>query len=707
MSEGWYVTVYDINLWADRSPRRAQEELPLLVAKFILASIKPTNIRFPSKDAILLRGWDGIVETEEENPFVPSGLSVWECGTSREYRRKANEDYRKRSDAPLGIDKKKATFIIVTSRIWEDKNTWEQEKNREGKWKQIRVLDAVDLEKWLHQCSSVHRWFARRLGKRPEGALDVELAWHYWRSATQPPSNEDLVIAGRTEAVKSLTQKLKNEPSVIRVFGESKDEAYAFILASIIKNAEELTPRVLIINDSREWLTIIESENPLILIPLFDNPINWRLAINRGHWVIVPESGPQNKNQEESIVIPKPDKQSLVKALIEMKIDEEKAWNMVKTTRGFLTPLRRLIGDFKKPKWVQLENPTPLITALLIGAWDEKNEHDREKVEKLAGIPYHEIEKFLHTWSVGDDPPVRKVGNIWQIVSRQDMWQLLAPFITTRTLENFGKIAVEVLRELDPRYELKLEERWSATIYSKTFKHSETIRQYIAKMLAMLAAYGDRDLRNTGEIAIQDMVSHWVRKILLDDASSYKWYSLRDLLPYLAEASPEVFLEAVEESLKGTQPPLMELFRDEGDFGGCPHAGLLWALEGVSWNLDYLPQVVLIFAKLSKLDPGGRWANRPFNSLRAIFLSWYPQTITSVEKRLELLNLILLKEPRIGWTLLLSLVPKGIGEIATPIHKPYFMNWAEGWRLTEINREERDYISGIFIRVDRNSGISV
>jgi len=239
MKEGWHITAHDINSWADRKPRRAQEELPLLVAKLILASTKPNNIRFPSGNTILLKGWDGILEVEEGSLFVPSGLSTWEFGTSKDVKGKANEDYRKRCDDPRGVDKTNTTFVFVTSRIWEDKDKWEQEKNEEGEWKQVKVLDAVDLETWLHQYPAVHRWLARRMSKRPEGAFDIEQAWDNWRFATEPPSNEDLAIAGRIEAGKNIIQKLKDNPSVIRVFGESKDEAYAFILASIIKNAKQ------------------------------------------------------------------------------------------------------------------------------------------------------------------------------------------------------------------------------------------------------------------------------------------------------------------------------------------------------------------------------------------------------------------------------------------------------------------------------------
>lgn len=699
MSEGWHVTAFDINPWAERNPREAQEKLPLLIGKLILASTKPSYIRIPSGNAILLRGWDGVLEVEEGNSFVPSDLSVWELGSGRNIKSKADRDYLKRTKDPHGIDKKKAAFIFITSRIWGKKNEWDHEKNSEGEWKIVRFLDAVDLETWLHQCPGVHRWFARLIGKRPEGALDIEQEWDAWRYATDPPSNESLVIASRNKAVEELIQKLRNNPSVIRIFGESKDEVYAFAVASIIRHAEELTPRVLVSDDPKEWMSVIESENPLILIPRFDTLVNLGLAVERGHWVIVPESGLQYRSQQGSIVLSKPNKHSLVEALVEMEIEEEKAQRIVKETKGFLIPLRRHSElhprDFKKPEWATAEHATPLIAVLLSGAWDEKNIKDREKIAKLSGLSYEELERTLHAWSVSDDPPVRKVGSIWQVVSRQDMWQLLSPFITERMLENFGEIAIEILQELDPRYELKPEERWFANIHGENLEHSEMLRKHIAEMLAMLGTHGDEDLRNVGETSAQDRVSFWVRKILFDNMSAHRWYSLREFLPYLAEASSETFLEAVEKGLEGDQTPLMELFVEEGIFGGCSHAGLLWALEGISWNLDYLSRVALILAILSKLDPGGRWANRPFNSLRKIFLTWLPQTKASVKEKLKLLDLILSREPEIGWKLLLSLIPKGVGEISTPINKPYFRDWAEGWESKLTRKEYYEYILAI------------
>ncbi|MCU4137459.1 MAG: Transcriptional regulator [Thermodesulfobacteria bacterium] len=84
-------------------------------------------------------------------------------------------------------------------------------------------------------------------------------------------------------------------------------------------------------------------------------------------------------------------------------------------------------------------------------------------------------------------------------------------------------------------------------------------------------------------------------------------------------------------------------------------------------------------------------------------MPWYPQTKASVEERLQLLDLILSKEPEVGWELLLSLVPKDIGEVTTPIHKPYFMDWAEEWKPEITIKEYWDYVFGICEKIKKYS----
>jgi len=55
--------------------------------------------------------------------------------------------------------------------------------------------------------------------------------------------------------------------------------------------------------------------------------------------------------------------------------------------------------------------------------------------------------------------------------------------------------------------------------------------------------------------------------------------------------------------------------------------GLLWALEGLAWDEKYFVQVCLVLGELASHDPGGKWANRPANSLSTILLPWRPQTM--------------------------------------------------------------------------------
>jgi len=683
MTEGWHVTAQDITQWTETNRRQAQDTLPLLVRKLALASINPSLLSFPAGDSVLVGGWDGVLSADQGNAFIPLGDSVWEFGTNARIEKKANDDYEKRTKNPKGVDKKKATFVFVTSRTWANRDDWVRKKNLESQWAQIKGLNADDFETWLDQCPAVHRWFARLIGKRPEGVWDIEQAWNGWSYATQPACNADLVLAGRQDQADKLANQLKAGPSAIRILGESEEEAYAFALA-VIKKYMAFSSRLLVVKEPKEWDILIDSQQPLILIPQFGDPCSVGLATQRGHWVILPASSMQLGGQQANITIRKANRDKQISALVAMGLGEDTAKDVVRSCRGHLNPIRRHPAlapvDYQQPDWSTFKHAGPLVAALLGGAWIVDNKNDCDKLAQLANIPYDEFEQWLHRWRIESDPPIRRVGNVWQIVSRQDAWSLLCRFINANVLERFDKIVTEVLQEIDPRFELQPEERWLANVRGKVTKHSRLLRHGLVEMLAILASYGDRDCQNIGTSSVQDQVSRWVRRLLMEDTSGQRWGSLARELPSLAEAAPEIFMEAVETGLHGENPPIMELFVEEGDMGGCPHAGLLWALESISWNIEYLARVVRILAKLARLDPGGRYSNRPSNTLREIFQGWLPQTKAPLDERLKIIDSLIRFEPESGWKLLLNLLPERGAGISTPIHRPDFRDWDEGWK---------------------------
>ena len=150
---------------------------------------------------------------------------------------------------------------------------------------------------------------------------------------------------------------------------------------------------------------------------------------------------------------------------------------------------------------------------------------------------------------------------------------------------------------------------------------------------------------------------------VLKDADWIRWASLNDLLPLLAEAAPKEFLENVDTALETTPCPFDILFAQENSNGiGRANfmTGLLWSLELLAWDPEYLTHVVITLGELSKRDPGGNRGNRPSHSLNTIFLPWLPQTCATIEQRKITIETLIRENPKIAWNLLLSLLPQSV-----------------------------------------------
>ena len=698
MVNGWRVAAADIANWAETSPREAQENLPLLVQKLVFASVNPHSLRIPTGDSVINRGWDGILNVESGNAYVPNGISAWELSTGKDVQGKAELDYGKRLTNPLGIDKNNSTFVFVTCRKWLNSDSWVVSKKLHRQWADVKVLDAENLDSWLKLCPSVHRWFAVLIGKLPQGAWTIEQGWGSWSCGTKPAGSADLVIAGRFNAEQKLAELLNRDPSDIVVAAEWGEEAYAFVLSVVGKHAK-FSSRLLVVKDEKEWDSIIDTHSSLILIPQIDNLTSVGYAVKRGHWIILPVSS-SKLTAPPQISLGKPDRNQQINALVAMGISKKKAEKIVYASRGYLSVIRRhpvlVSGSYQRPSWSMPENTQFSIPALFAGSWMTDNENDRAILAALANLSYDGLENALHMWVLTGDPLAERIGNMWRIVSYRDAWSLLCPYVTSALFERFCKASADVLNEPDPRFELPLEDRWMANAYGKVTNHSTSLRHGISTMLALLGARGDIDCKVKSAYSVQDRISSSVRQVLRKDMSEKAWYSISQEIAMLAEAAPDVFIDTVESDLKKDKPPIMSLFVDEGTMGGCPHAELLRALELTSWNLDYLSRIVGILSKLARLDPGSRYMNRPFNSLKAIFQGCLPQTKAPLDDRIRIIDRLIGVEPEVGWKLLVGLIPE-IG-VLSEIQKPRFREWAKGWKK---GVTQKDYEKHIVIISER------
>jgi len=701
-----WIDATDLNQWANR--RDSQARLPQLLRRLVHATVQqPRRVGFPSGDSVQMGGWDGIIDAPEGNDFVPDGDSVWELGVNRDTKGKADDDYQKRSTNPLGVDPTETTFVFVTPRRWGGKDKWVREKNDEGTWAEVRAYDADDLEQWLELAPAVHAWLAQVVGKWSEDAQDIGSFWDEWIISTSPPMNAQLHLTGREKEVEKIHEWLNRSPSHLTIQADSQEEAIAFFAAVIHDLPEErrveYLSRCIISHSESSWRYFGCTQDPLILIPGFEQP----KSPPREHHILVPVSREISPSQD-ALQLPRLDRTGFRQALVNMGLPEERAYSLTKESKRNLLVLRRLLAiapEIHYPDWAKSGNARSLIPALLAGAWDDTKEADREAIVALAGKPYQDVIANLARWQNSSDPPIRRIGNIWQLVSREDSWHLLSRLLIPDDLEAFKSVALSVLGTPDPKYELPPDERFAARVYGKELPHSDLLRQGLTETLAILATRGlPSEIQHSR--SAQSRANEIVRQLLNSDTDWQRWASLSYLLPTLAEAAPEVFVETVDQALVGESPVLLGMFAEEGAIGSSPHTGLLWALEIFAWEPQYLSRVALILAKLTRLDPGGKLLNRPFNSLYEIFLYWNPQTPATLEQRLQVIDMLLAREPEVAWKLLCSLLPRISGSVSHPINKPHWRDWTAKFTSTVTVSEYWQNINAVMQRVLSNVGTS-
>ena len=184
---------------------------------------------------------------------------------------------------------------------------------------------------------------------------------------------------------------------------------------------------------------------------------------------------------------------------------------------------------------------------------------------------------------------------------------------------------------------------------------------------------------------------------MLFGAEWERWASLDILLSDLAEASPDQFLRAVENALLQPSSPFDELFSQEepGLFGRNYLSGLLWALESLAWDKEYLVRVCTALGELANRDPGGNWGNRPSSSLTRILLPWLPRTTAPASTRRAAIKSLHSENPQVAWNLLLSLMPNQT-ETSTPTNSPSWRDmvpedWADSVTMAEYWERINEY----------------
>jgi len=670
-----WVNADDLSNWVDQNQTECAFILPTLISNLIYAAHgSGAKLRFPADGSVWHSGWDGYTSVVVGSGYVPQGESGWELSTQRlNIAQKATDDYRKRTEHPVPLEPDKAAFVFVTPRRWDGKDEWVKDRKNEGIWREVFAYDVDDLVHWIEQTPAVGLWLATRLRKRPDGVRGLEEVWEEWSRATEWPLTEELVLSDRDENADEVLRWLHSEPSVLSLQATTTDEVVAFfhaVLSSKLPDGEVVAyrTRCLVVTSATSARVLADAPAPLFLLLIEPDPGLAQVLVERGHYVLQAYDE-RSVSRGEIRILARPSRKGITDALTAAGIPELKAQAFARDSARNLAVLRRrLITPKRHPWWAQEKPPRALLAALLVGGWDHDVEADRVQLADIAGLSYEDVIRVLTPY-VGDfDSPLQKIGSTWRVASPLDAWPLLARYLTSADIERFEAVAHTVLGSADPRFEMDSNERWMAAAQGIHRSYSGLLRHGIGQVLILLAQWGN-EVRTVPDAA--QRADAIVAK-LLRNADQQRWWSLSGDFRLLAEASPQAFLSAVEDSLDQSDPPIRALFNaDEGGIFGAEYlSNLLWALETLAWSPGLMPRVTHILARLDAIDnPPGRNGNRPANSLRKIHVLWNPQTYATLDQRLQALDRIRKLESDAAWKLMLGILPTG-HDVFTPSPMP-------------------------------------
>lgn len=657
------ITASQIHDWGSKGDK-ARSRLPVLLRRLIRSTgDELRRVDFPGFGEAQRHGWDGQVEAGRRTLWIPEGKSGWELSTRQDPGAKANDDFRgPRSKLPEDV-RAETTFVFVSSRKWPGKTDWEVARKAEGRWKDVRALDASDLEQWLEDSIEGQVWMAEQLGLPSlHDCMTLNRAWREWSEASEPPMTDALfapAVAEHSANVVSWLERGTGDRPLL-VAADSMDEALAF-LSCLFRDENvprEWADRAVVVNSAQILKLLAPSTSGFIPIVAGKEAERELAALYRRRPCIVVR--PRNAVEAPDVSLGLLRQDTFQTALLAMGLARDEIDRLARRSGRSLTVLRRRlsnVGAIREPSWAEeAEVARKLVPMVLVGAWHTASKADQEVLGVLADKPFRQIEEDVAALLGSDDCPVWSVDQHRGVVSKFDGLFAIGRHMTSVDLRRFLTVAESVLSEADPAVELPRNQRWLANLHGKVRNHSKALRTGVGETLVLLAVHGNDLFRRRLGIDMEGEVAALVRRLLRPggDEAPLTVNALESYdqdLPMLAEAAPDEFLSILEEDLDRSESAVRELLKpiEVTIFNRPPGVGLLWALECLAWNPRHLARVVLVLASLSTSTTASQGVHGPLRSLEFILRSWMPQTAATLEQRVQALRILCDRVPEVGW----------------------------------------------------------
>ena len=588
--------------------KKMESILPDLIKRLILnACPKLSHLRIPGSDDIWAPGFDGVIFNEEAFRYVDSGQSVWEFGTNSDSLAKINADYQKRTDDPLGINKKEATFYLVVPKIWAYATTiTEWEATHKDDWKAVYIYDASILCDWMNSQPAVTAWFLENLYE--EKSLDFSSVSHAWNKLshrTNPTFTHKIFTIGREEQTQLFLQQIKDR-KICRVKAETMVDASGFCLSSLLTDKTAAETATVIYNENTYYhlSKMVEGKILLALFP-FSGQVSDRnitiLCFSR-----------EASSTSDTITLPSLLKSQFLAAIEDMGISTNGAHDLYSFTHGqLLSLIRKIPGNDVaiKPQWAYVAEVDLLRPLVFLQHYQISNQGDQQVVSRLAGTDYSTIERKYQELLRLEDAPIKRVEGEYILVNYEEAWMALNIDINDVASQNLYK---EILFRLSSICQANYQERTSISLrqliynylmFSQTGSDSNILREQIEKILEYFQTSIGRDL-------------------------------LLDHLPILAQAAPNVVYTAIEDAVKSEY--VRKVF-SESNFW-AKEFNLLHTLSRLTMIKETSILACKLLFNLCRLAKEDAQSNRARESLLNALCLWYPHSALLLEHKKQLIQ---------------------------------------------------------------------
>ena len=570
------IKAHDLEVWSDTIASRT--DLPVLIRRLI-ATTGNGIIRydFPGYDNGERHGWDGVLETTQATPWVPEGLSVWELSTRSDVKTKANDDIQKRNKQFFNVEPSSATYIFVSLRRWKEKEKtkWLTEQKASKQWKDVRVYDAEDLERWMERSLEARIWLKPRLSLSTQEQSDkvrtLDAAWKNWIDSTELAVDESYFAEAIEEYQTVLTAFLEDsQDNHLTIGAASVGEALAFLWCAMGTKFQSLIRERLLIFDEAETLQKMGQERPAFIAIVHDpktNAVSQTLSRQLKSIYIYPTGSDKADIELRPLSLcavnrlPAADRDiSVAECGGTLSVKE-----LLMDCGASLTVFHRRLSCFPEERGANWRRDgvkaALLIPAAMLGQWLETSDFQRQVLTRLVGTDrWDEFKSCFNEYLKQHDAPVWRYESHCGVVSKLDAFFSLRDEFTAEVLDRFYQTVATVLQQPDTQANVVELAGLGLPIVSRDQPLARTRRQ-LMDTAAFLSKYGSQLLQRR---CPYDFVKQGIdlMNALLQPLSVEKLRQAGTELPLLAETAPGRFLRMLEDDWKSSDSVIQDVLQD-------------------------------------------------------------------------------------------------------------------------------------------------